>query len=157
MRRSGQQPVPTALKILRGNPGQRRIDEAREPKISLTDLPEPTEELNEEGMKAWRRLLPILIPAGLATPADYQGLTAHCQLWSRWVQINRLLNREGEVVMRKGIPELHPLLKQSEALAQQIRQYLCEYGLTPASRTRIKVDAPKPKSKGESFREKHSG
>src|SRR5262245_24790030 len=155
MRRSGQQPVPTALKILRGNPGCRPIDDEREPKIPVGDLPEPAEELNDEGLKAWRRLVPILGPSGLATPADYQGLTVHCQLWSRWVEINRRLNREGAVILRKGIPELHPLVKQSESLAQQLRQYLIEFGLTPGSRTRIKVDVPKPKSKVDSFREKH--
>src|SRR5262245_4679226 len=156
MRRSGQQPVPTALKILRGNPGHQRIDDAREPKIPLAPLIVP-EDLDEEGIKAWHRDVPILFAAGLATPADWAALTAYCRKWSEWVKVNRKLRETGPFVIRKGIPMRHPLASALEAIEHQLRAYFVEFGMTPGSRTRIRVDAPQPKSKVDSFREKHGG
>ena len=156
MRRSGQQPVPTALKILRGNPGHQRID-PREPKIPTADLSEPTDLLDENGLKEWRRLLPILFPAGLATAADRAGLIGYCDLWSRWIELGRRLRSEGTVVTRKGIPAPSRYLGAYLEVFKQLRGCMAEFGLTPASRTRITVNVPEPKSKVDSFREKHGG
>lgn len=152
----GPAPQPTSLKILKGNPGQRPLN-AQEAKIPAGELPVPTDELDEEGLKAWHRTVPILQQAGLATPADRDGLTAYCQLWSQWVHIQHTLQKHGQIVIRKGIPQLHPLAKQAEGMLPQLRQYLAEFGMTPASRSRIKVDQPAPKSKVDAFLEKHGG
>jgi len=152
----GRRPTPTSLRILKGNPQRRPINGA-EPTIPAGDLPEPTEELDAEGLKTWARYVPILLGAGLATPADAPALTALCQKWSEWVAIQRRLKVEGMIVVRKGIPVRHPLAQQADVIAAQLKAYFVEFGMTPASRSRISVNVPKPKSKVDSFREKHGG
>src|SRR5262245_60910328 len=152
----GPSPQPTGLRTLRGNPGHRKVN-GQEAKIPPGELPVPTDELDEEGLKAWHRTVPILQQAGLATPADRDGLTAYCQLWSQWVHIQRTLQKHGQIVIRKGIPHLHPLAKQAEGMLPQLRLYLAEFGMTPAARSRIKVDVPPPKTRVDLFREKHGG
>jgi len=151
----GQAPTPTSLRMLKGNPQHRPMND-QEPKIALGEV-QPTEDLDEIALRTWRRTVPILLSAGLATPADAEPLTAMCQKWSEWAQIQGRLITEGFVVMRKGIPVRNPLAQQADVITGQLKGYFCEFGMTPASRSRIKVDAPKPKSKIESFREKHGG
>ncbi len=151
----GRAPTPTSLRVLTENPQHRPLND-HEPKIPPGDL-QPTEELDEIAMQTWRQTIPILLSAGLATPADAQPLTAMCQKWSEWTQIQRRLMKEGFVVVRKGIPVRNPLSQQADVLCAALKSYFIEFGMTPASRSRIKVDAPKPKSKVESFLEKHGG
>jgi len=152
--------VPTALKILRGNPGHQKhekLDPTREPKMARGEFPEPTEHLTGDAMTEWSRIVPILQGAGLTMLGDLHGLTEYCRTVGRLRTIGRRINRDGYIQETPKGPALHPLAREERELSQALRQYLIEFGLTPASRTRIKVEAPKEKSKVESFREKHGG
>ncbi len=153
----GRAPTPTSLRILKGNPQHRPIND-QEPKPPADPLEEPTEGLDAEGAKEWRRVVSALHACGLATSVDRSGLMGYCQLYSRWRQIEDAIKADGLIVLRPGkIATLHPLAREAGMVLDKLRQYLAEFGMTPASRSRIKVDAPKPKSKVESFREKHGG
>jgi len=151
----GRAPTPTSIRILKGNPQHRPLND-QEPKIASGDL-QPTEDLDEIALQTWRRDVPILLAAGLATPADAEPLTTTCQKWSEWVQIQRRLRTEGLIVVRKGIPVRHPLAQQADVIAGQLKGYFVEFGMTPSSRSRIKVDQPAPRSKIDEFRAKHGG
>src|ERR1700687_2430314 len=71
-------PIPTKLKILRGNPGKRALN-AREPMPAvLSEPPEPPEFLNERGAAEWRRAAVVLIPLGLLTNLDLAALGVYC-------------------------------------------------------------------------------
>lgn len=151
----GRAPTPTSLRILKANPQHRPLNHT-EAKIPPGEL-QPTEDLDEIALQTWHRDVPILLAAGLATVADAKPLTAMCQKWSEWVQIQRQLRVEGLIVVRKGIPVRHPLAQQADVIAMQLKGYFVEFGMTPASRTRIKVEQPQVKSKVDEFREKHGG
>ena len=66
-----------------------------------------------------------------------------------------MLQKDGVIVIRKGLPTLHPLAAKAESLLPLLRQYLAEFGMSPASRSRIKVDGPPPNSDLQRFMEKH--
>ena len=55
----GRRPQPTRLKVLRGNPGQRRLN-TREPKIQ-PGVPNPPDWLGDEAFEKWNE-----VAAGLA-------------------------------------------------------------------------------------------
>src|SRR5262245_46977777 len=113
----GRAPTPTALKVLKGNPGRRQLNR-EEPRIEPGEIPQPTEELDEEGQKLWNQMLPVLGPSGLATRADWATLTALCRLWSKSALVERRILADGPIrVSRKGIPHLHPLWRESTELA----------------------------------------
>jgi len=157
MHGGGRRSTPTSLKSLRGNPGHRPIND-REPKLPADAIPEPTEELDEDAAKEWRRVVGILHESGIARTVDQAGLTAYTQLWARWLKIERAIRKDGLIVIRPGkLPKLHPLAREASDLLPQLRHYLAEFGMTPASRSRIKVDQPAPRSKVDEFREKHGG
>ena len=133
----GFPPAPTALKILRGNPGRRPLnDKEPKPEVGAPDRPEI---LDPEARKEWARLTPELVRLGMVTPIDRMALTVLCMAWSEYCESRQ-----------PGAGK-----KFRSAAFTQLVRILVEFGLTPASRSRIKVDAPPPKSDLERFLEKH--
>lgn len=144
--------MPTKLKILRGNPGKRKIDD-REPRPASAVPPCP-KLLVGEARKEWRRVSKLLDALGLLTHLDRAALTAYCQCWARWVDAEGKVNQLGAVVLRPAPlaaegeeqppPEFmpNPYLRVAEASLKQLTRLLAEFGLTPSSRTRLSSPAP---------------
>ena len=64
----GRKPIPTELKIIRGNPGKRPLnDREAMPKVKLPPVPSY---LNKRAKAEWRRMGKRLFDAGLMTELD---------------------------------------------------------------------------------------
>jgi len=135
----GRKPKPTALKLLDGNPGKRPLNE-REP-LMLQGLPEPPEWLDAEARAEWDRIVPELAEMGLLSRADRPALTAYCTAWSRWVEAEAMVKKLGTIVKspEKGFPMKSPYLSIADQSLETMRKLMVEFGLTPSSRSRIKV------------------
>jgi P27 family predicted phage terminase small subunit len=132
----GRKPVPTALKVLHGNPGKRSLN-PNEPKPELKLPPVPAH-LSEPAKKEWRRLGRQLLRMGLVTEIDRPALALLCQAWGRWVEAEDALKRYGVMVKSPaGFPMQSPYLAVANKAMEQMRSLLSEFGLTPASRTRV--------------------
>lgn len=127
----GRKPKPTRLKLLNGNPGKRPVNRS-EPAPSGSVGACPTW-LSAEAKREWQRILPELERLGLATLVDRAALAAYCQAWAEFEMATKQLTREGRV--RLGKP--HPAVARQKAALQAIRSFGSEFGLTPASRSRI--------------------
>jgi len=81
----------------------------------------------------------ILLGMGLLTHADRAALAGYCVAWSRWVRAERQVACYGTIVKSpvKGFPMKSPYLTALETL----RKLIVEFGLTPASRSRVQVPA----------------
>lgn len=140
--RSGPPPKPTALKLLDGNPGKRPLNN-REPKPQVR-LPRPPAEISVAARREYFRLGRMLARLGVMTEADGMGLAALVQSWARWLEAQRVLNpiqfvtKEGENIVVN--PLLKPLLRASHDAQEEYVRLLSEFGLTPASRSRIKAE-----------------
>lgn len=115
----GRKATPTALKIIRGNPGKRPIN-GREPKPPVAGLICP-EHMSDIAAGEWARIVPVLIDLGLATTADRSVLIAYCELYAEMVE--RSTERR----------------EQRTASIAQLRACMVELGLTPASRAKMTV------------------
>jgi phage terminase small subunit len=74
------------LKIVRGNPGKRRID-LREPTPPIPPAPPaPPGFLMPAAKDEWWRVAPRLHVLGLLTAIDVMVLAAYCQACGRWQQ-----------------------------------------------------------------------
>ena len=121
----GRKPVPTKLKIMRGNPGQRRLN-AKEPAPSPGPaLPPPhiTGELSE----LWHEMAPPVEAMGLLTTADSVPFAQLVCL---------------EHTARELLPLVHvdrgamtDFLKLQPALARLYR----DFGLTPSARATMTI------------------
>lgn len=146
----GPAPKPTALKVLTGNPGKRPLNMA-EPRPA-PGIPSCPSWLSLEARREWRRITPELSRLGLLSGVDRAALAGYCQCWARWAEAEKTLTEKGMSVEIQredkdgnlytyGItarPEVAAALKE----AAMMKAFLVEFGLTPASRTRIAAMAP---------------
>lgn len=132
-------PIPTALKVLRGNPGKRPLND-REPKPKRI-LPRAPAYLNAEAKREWRRMGGRLYNIGLVTEIDETALAAYCAAWARWVEAERQLQKFGTVIKMGTTLIPSPYLSVANKAMAQMVKLLAEFGMTPSSRSRVKVEA----------------
>lgn len=152
----GRKPRPTALKLIDGNPGKRRMNED-EPRPEPGDMPEPPEHLSDEALEEWERMAGVLHNLGLLYDVDRAALAAYCQVYGRWVQAEKALavdakndpSRHGLVSKTSnGNLVQNPLVGTANKAAQDLMKYAAEFGMTPSARTRLSVNpGDKKKSK----------
>jgi P27 family predicted phage terminase small subunit len=110
--------------------------------------------LEREAKTEWRRIVPELEALGLLSRVDRVALAAYCQSWARWKQAEEVISRDGMSLElkkqnRMGREYVYGAMPRPEvAISQRERMlmkgFLVEFGLTPASRSRIHVP-PQPK------------
>lgn len=136
----GRKPSPTHLKVLRGNPGKRKLNR-REPKPqgSLGSAPAW---LNKAAKAEWRRVLKEA-PTGLLTSLDRQVLAQYCQNVARIAALERIVEEEGYTFLsEKGYVCQRPEMGMLKNL-QTIQRGLCaELGFSPSSRSRVTIAEP---------------
>ena len=143
--RRGPRPEPTALKILKGNPGQRRLN-LREPIPDTLAMDCPPELTTEASISEWTRTIIPGILRRQITAADRCLAIAHCELWSTWREQLGEANRFAHVVATR---DAKPMANPARRLANQSLLLLIkvdgELGLAPASRSRVQLpDRPTP-------------
>lgn len=133
----GRRPTPTRLKILSGNPGKRPMNE-NEPQPEI-HLPRPPKHLSPAARKEWYRVGRILLHHRLISDMDRAALEAYCVIYARWVDAEQKVIRHGTIVLSpdKKFPMKSPYLCVAEAALEQMRKLMIEFGLTPASRSRV--------------------
>ncbi len=139
----GPSPTPSRLKFLRGNPGKRPLN-TNEPKPRAA-LPACPKHLSPAARKEWRYITRELVPLGVITKLDRAALAVFCDAYARWVEATDNIKQFGLVLKApSGFPIISPYLAIANKAAEQIRAFGAEFGLMPASRSRI--DAPKPQT-----------
>jgi P27 family predicted phage terminase small subunit len=128
------------MRILRGNPGKRRIPvEAQPPAATAAfDVPPPELEGDALAQAEWRRVAPMLRACKLVTEAERAALLALCQNWSRYLEAHNQVRRVGMLVKSaEGLPHINPYLKIAEKAQTLCHRLWVELGLTPSGRAKI--------------------
>ena len=136
--RTGRPPKPTALKELAGNPGKRPLNR-NEPKPRVT-IPTAPSWLTVEGKKEYRRTAKLLLGMRVLTEADMVALASYAHEFDEWRRACNVLALEGKVITsEKGGKYLHPMWGVANTHFKNMIKLMQEFGLTPASRTRIEA------------------
>ena len=142
-----RRPIPTALSLVRGNPSKRPpfvANEAAPP----PSQPDPPEHLTDLARAEWARVVGRLFECGLMTDVDVPMLAAYCDAYGQWVQLSRDLER-----IAAGDPTTHgvmirttngnfiqnPIVGALRCARADMARFALEFGMSPASRTRIDV------------------
>ena len=134
--RAGRKPKPTAIKILEGNPGKRKLNE-NEPK-PLKKAPPCPKWLEPEAKKEWRRLAKALEAMGVLTEADMAACAGYCQSYARWKEAEERITDRGLVIRTpSGYPQQVPYISIAQQYLKLMQQFAEQFGLTPAARSRI--------------------
>jgi P27 family predicted phage terminase small subunit len=144
MGRRGPRPTPTALKVLRGNPGKRPLNR-REPRPQLEGVRCPST-LTGRARKEWRRLAPELVRQGVLTVADRGVFETYCRLTQE-------VEEYQDLVVRVGTEASHRLGYASHLmkLRTQLRLHAAELGLSPSSRSSVVAVPPPLQVPGDGF------
>lgn len=135
-------PKPTNLRILHGNPGKRPLPK-NEPKPKPKRLRCPSD-LHGEAAAEWRRASKALAAAMITTDLDHSALHVYCAAYGRWFDAEEKIREEGMIIKSpNNYPIVNPCLGIANRAMDQMRAFMCEFGMTPSSRTRVKVEAPK--------------
>jgi P27 family predicted phage terminase small subunit len=141
---SGPPPKPTALRIYEGNRSHRPLPD-REPS-PLTAEPSMPRHLDAQARKEWKRLVPILLSMRVLSEGDGVALGNLCMTYSTLIQAQRLMlkastGKRSPLLMqtRSGYVQQSPLLSIINGQMAALTIMLREFGLTPASRTRVQT------------------
>ena len=125
--------------MLEGNPGKRALND-REPTPAL-GVPDCPNYLDDEAKAEWFRTAKVLSDMGLLSLADRTALAAYCIVYSRWLQAEEQVKKFGSIVKspEKGFPMKSPYLTVADQAMEAMHKFMVEFGLTPSSRSRIRV------------------
>lgn len=147
MGRRGPTPRPTAVKKLLGNPGRRALRDG-EPSPPPGEIIAP-DFLQPEAVSYWESALPVLIAMRVLTTADVYALARLCNLYARYKILNEYLMRKGATGTTYAIKDDKGKTRGAAEVPQaweyrQLHGMMAtlerELGLTPAARTRLRVE-----------------
>lgn len=144
MGRRGPKPTPTVVLKLRGNKdvAGRRAGEVQPP----PGVPEAPAWLNDIEREVWDRTVDSLSKTrGLLTVIDGGLLASYCEAWAEFLNARAEIERDGPTVWsEKGGAYQHPAVGRKNSALERIRRIGSEFGMSPASRTSVKVAASVP-------------
>lgn len=135
-----RRPKPSAINRLNGNPGHRPVN-GFEP-TPAPGLPDPPKDLTADEKRIWRKVGATLEDLGVATQADsveLEGLAVWLSIFRACIAQART---EKPVVTINGSPATNPHLSLAFKVWDRIHRLAVEFGLSPASRSRLRVDPP---------------
>lgn len=135
----GRPRKPTALKILHGdfdkNP-QRRNNAEPEVESKSPDCPAW---IKGEARNEWKRVCDELLLLKVVTLPDRAALEAYCKTYSTWRKALLHVEKHGLTLDSESGMYENPASKIAARCADQMHRYLCHFGMTPASRSRVNV------------------
>ena len=148
----GRPPVPTALKLVRGNPGKRALND-QEPEIPVADASiKPPEHLNEIARREWVRMAHTLVTSRVLTEGDLAVFEAYCVYYAEFVHyslemrdtkpyaIIRKLDKNGKEIPNAFYIEWHPARTMRDAAWNNYLKAAAQLGLTPSARSRVRKE-----------------
>lgn len=163
---TGPAPKPTVIRLAEGVPGHHRPIYKNEPKPLRRKPTMPAHLVDPVAIKTWRKYVPILFRLGLLTESDGEALAAYCQAVASLAAASQAVQEEGRMkltapkvfidyksgekiegaeVVKPATIQLFKALALVNVLGQQ-------FGLTPASRSRMEVQPPDPDAPGGGIR-----
>ena len=143
---AGRIPKPTKIHLMNGNPSRLNLDDRIEPEPDVK-IPECPRHLKGEARKEWNRISLELFKLGLISEIDVAALSAYCSAWADYVYSDKKIRRmkdEGYVFeTSRGFRIQEPLFGIKNRSLEIMHKFLTEFGMTPASRSRLAVTGKK--------------
>jgi len=139
-------PKPTALKVIEGNRGKRKLNKGEPDPDYLEDLTPP--DWMPEGAKlVWNELVPHLRKARLLSKVDVPMLSKGCVAIAQYRRATTMLGEDLVLAEQTGSEESSRraaqinqwLVAQSMAFKQAMAVFQ-QFGMSPAARTRIMIN-----------------
>lgn len=148
-RKGGRKPLPTAIKVLKGNPGGRALSKNEPQPIAC--MMEPPHWVSIEAREFWDKIQPMLYRIGVLTEADELMLAILCQSYANLLKARQMIEKTGAILKTgNGTYQISPYKRLEREAYQDIIKVCQEFGMSPASRSRI-VANPVAADPGDPF------
>ncbi|ADU68733.1 phage terminase small subunit P27 family [Pantoea sp. At-9b] len=142
---SGPPKTPTRLALVKGNPSKRPINK-NEPKPPF-GVPLTLKHFDKMGKYWFKRIGDELSAVGVMTTLDGKALELLIEAYTEYRQHCEILAEEGytyKTVSATGedIVKAHPAAVMKSDAWKRIRAMLTEFGMTPASRSKVGAKGP---------------
>lgn len=160
----GRRALPANVHMLRGNPSKKPVADLVDGLQPEVEIPGCPKHLLPEARKEWRRITPELERYGLVSKLDRSALSLYCQAWARWVWAEEQLARSMAIAeqqraeaaargeewkggdgMTVPTPNGHmsysPHWVIANKAAQQVREFLAAFGLSPETRGKVSTSS----------------
>lgn len=139
----GPAPKPRAQKILQGTFRKDRDAGAPEPQLALPDPPPALAKI-PVALREWKRAAPMLFAQGLMAEDYRDALASYCLLFARSEHAELVLARRaaGAVEEPLDMRSTEQLEGAANKALELMRKFAVEFGMTPASRTRVHAQKP---------------
>jgi P27 family predicted phage terminase small subunit len=124
-------PSRTPTAILRARGSWRAKQRANEPEYEI-GAPDRPEWLSKSAKSEWHRLVPQLVTRGVLALVDAMALTVYCHCAGQIADLGRALAKA-----KPGTVEWKRLFVAQGHACDRLLQFAREFGLTPASRSKI--------------------
>lgn len=142
--RTGRPAKPTELKILEGTYQASRDAGSLRLPVSRPKCPA---HIDGEARKEWNRIVRELEAIGMLNVVDRAALAAYCDCYAIWVKASGVIAEHGLTFMTEsGYEQQRPEVGIRAKALEQMKGFLTEFGMTPASRTRIRQTYLPPKT-----------
>ena len=129
----GPKPKPSKLKVLAGTDRPSRVNHA-EPK-PIAGRPRKPAHLQGVACTKWAEVCGLLDQMGCLTRCDRDLIALYCQTYANWREtLKQIEQNPGDGKTR------NPLHVEAQKYGDRLIRLLAELGLTPASRSNIRVD-----------------
>lgn len=127
---------PTSLKLLTGSYREDRV--AKDEPQPKKNMPKAPKHFSPLALEEWDRIVQELYDLGLMTNLDRAALVAYCEFWEAYVKSAEKLQKMGLVITTQAGNQVeNPYFSIKKRAAELMHKFLIEFGMTPASRTRI--------------------
>ncbi len=142
MKRRGRPPKPTALHLVKGNPGRRDRNE-NEPEPELQKWAEPPAHLSDVAKAKWPEMVDLLSRNNVFTEMDVDLLAIYVEAHAIELHAFEQLTKDGWTVKspKSGYLIASPYKAIHSNAWKTKQEIMSEFGMGPTSRTRINVNA----------------
>ena len=136
----GPAPTPTALKRAMGRRVQANSGEPT-PDLCIPPMPDHIKE-DPIAAREWDNISIQLYRIGLLTRIDSAQLEVYCAFYSQMLNASRKIREFGMIVKDKwGRIGTNPAVRIMQQSAREVQKCLSKFGMNPADRTRIRIEA----------------
>lgn len=133
MAKRGPPPKPSALMA---DDNWRKKRRKAEPKVEVQELG-CADWLPVKAKEEWNRIVPILFEMQILCESDRTCLENYCLAYDRVVNCQKFIDENGYSYSTESGFRKYPEVAILEQAQTQVRAFLSEFGLSPASRSRV--------------------
>lgn len=143
----GRKPLPTHLKLIKGNPGRRPLNED-EPEAPY-ERPACPGHVSDKARETWGYVCGLLEGMGIISTVDAIAIEVLCEAYADFLAAGEELKSLGSPYYRTKtesgavMHRAHPAQAARRDADARVRAWLSEFGMTPAQRSKIKLGSPK--------------